>query len=360
MRLLCLDIGSGTQDVLLVDTAQPVENAVQMVLPAPSVLVAQKIEAATARGEPIVLIGDTMGGGACTGALRKHLDMGLEAYALPVAARTFSDDLDGVVSWGVQLVSPDEADRLKSGTVIRMGDIALEILEKALLCWDIRLALDVIAVAVLDHGAASPGESDRVFRFRQLERLLRQNNTLESFILTPAEVPDYLTRMRAVARSIGGKIPLVLMDTGAAAALGASLDRVVAANSYRLAVNMGNSHTLAFHLSGFGVIGLFEHHTSRLSLSRLENFIEKLASGDLRSVDIQEQGGHGALVLGKRETTFVSATGPRRELLAHSRLNPYFAAPFGNMMLAGCFGLARAVALKLPEWREELERALLL
>jgi hypothetical protein len=80
----------------------------------------------------------------------------------------------------------------------------------------------------------------------------------------------------------------------------------------------------------------------------------------LRSADILEKGGHGALVLGERETTFVSATGPRRELLAHSRLNPYFAAPFGNMMLAGCFGLARAVALKLPEWREELERALLL
>jgi uncharacterized protein (DUF1786 family) len=359
MQLLCLDIGSGTQDVLLMDTSQPVENAVQMVLPAPSVLVAQRMKVATACGEPIILIGDTMGGGACTGALKEHLDMGLEAYALPLAARTFSDDLDRVVSWGVKLISSDEADRLKSGTVIKMGDITLEILEKALSYWDIRLALDVIAVAVLDHGAATPGESDRVFRFRQLEHQLRQNNTLESFIFTPEEVPDYLTRMHAVARSIGGKIPLVLMDTGAAATLGASLDRVVAENSYRLAVNLGNSHTLAFHLSGFAVMGLFEHHTSQLSLSKLESSIEKLASGDLRSVDIQEQGGHGALVLGKTETTFVSATGPRRELLAKSRLNPYFAAPFGSMMLAGCFGLARAVALKLHWWREELEWALL-
>ncbi len=360
MRLLCLDIGSGTQDVLLLDTARLMENAIQLVLPAPSLLVAQKIEAATIRGDSVVFIGETMGGGPCTGALKKHLGAGLKAYAIPEAARTFSDDLSEVASWGVQLVSPDEADRLKSDTVIRMGDIALEVLEKALLCWDIRLAPDVIAVAVLDHGAAPPGESDRVFRFRHLERLLRENNTLESFILTPAELPDYLTRMHAVARSIEGKMPLVLMDTGAAAGLGASLDEIVTAHSYRLAVNVGNSHTLAFHLSGSRVLGLFEHHTSRLSLSKLENLVQKLVSGELRSADIQEDGGHGALVLETGESPFVSATGPRRELLVHSRLNPYFAAPFGNMMLVGCFGLARAVALKLSEWRDELESALLL
>jgi uncharacterized protein (DUF1786 family) len=336
------------------------ENAIQLVLPSPSLLVAQKIEAASIRGDTVVLIGETMGGGACTRALRKHLDLGLKAYATPEAARTFSDDLNRVASWGMQLVSLDEADCLRSSTVIRMGDLTLKVLEKALLCWDIRLALDVIAVAVLDHGASPPGESDRVFRFRHLECLLRENNTLESFILTPAELPDYLTRMHAVVRSIEGATPLVLMDTGAAAVLGASLDKIVAAHSYRLAVNVGNSHTLAFHLSGSRVLGLFEHHTSLLSLSRLEDCIEKLASGELKSTDIQEEGGHGALVLKTGESPFVSATGPRRELLANSQLNPYFAAPFGNMMLVGCFGLARAVALKLPEWREELERALLL
>ena len=86
MRLLCLDIGSGTQDILLLDTKQPVENAVQLVLPAPTVLVAQGIEKATARGEPIVLTGSTMGGGACTSALRDHLKAGLQAYATQEAA----------------------------------------------------------------------------------------------------------------------------------------------------------------------------------------------------------------------------------------------------------------------------------
>ena len=87
MRLLCLDIGSGTQDILLWDTAQPAENALQLVLPSPTLLVARKIEAATTRGEAIVLTGETMGGGACTGALRNHLRAGLQAYATPEAAR---------------------------------------------------------------------------------------------------------------------------------------------------------------------------------------------------------------------------------------------------------------------------------
>ena len=37
--------------------------------------------------------------------------------------------------------------------------------------------------------------------------------------------------------------------------------------------------------------------------------------------------------------------------------NPFYLLS-ALMMLIGCFGLARAVALKLPEWRQEIERAL--
>ncbi len=360
MRLLCLDIGSGTQDVLLLDTAQPVENAIQLVLPAPTVLIAQKMGMATDRSDPIVLIGETMGGGPCTDALRTHLEAGLEASATPEAARTFSDDLEKVASWGVRLVSPDEAASIKRGTVIRMGDIALDALEKALSCWDIRLAVDGIAVAVLDHGAAPRGESERIFRFRQLEHLLQKNNTLESFIFFPAEVPSFLTRMQAIVRSLEEKFPLILMDTGAAAVLGASLDRIVAAHPHHLAVNLGNSHTLAFHLAGARVLGLFEHHTLSLSSYRLELLLDKLVSGELKSAEVWGDGGHGSLVLERGASPFVTATGPRRLLLVSSQLNPYYAAPFGNMMLTGCFGLARAVAIRFPEWRGEIERALLL
>ena len=359
MRLLCLDIGSGTQDVLLLDTEQSVENAIQMVLPSPTVLVAQKIKAATARGDPIVLVGETMGGGPCTHALRQHLGAGFKVYATPPAARSFSDYLERVASWGVQLVSSDEVASLKIDTLIRMEDISLDVIEKALSCWDIRFVPDVVSVAILDHGAAPAGESQRLFRFRQLEHLLEQTGTLESFIFTPAELPAYFTRMQAVVRSLDRKAPLVLMDTGAAAVLGSSLDRVVAAHPHRLAVNLGNSHALAFLLDGSRVLGLFEHHTSRLSQAKLEELLGKLISGELGLREVWEDGGHGSLVMEKGEGPFLVATGPRRSLLASSSLSPYFATPFGNMMLAGCFGLAQAVAIKFPEWRDEIERALL-
>jgi uncharacterized protein (DUF1786 family) len=226
-------------------------------------------------------------------------------------------------------------------------------------CWDISLVPDVIAVAVLDHGAAPSGESQRTFRFRQLEQLLQKDNTLESFIFTPAGLPDHFTRMHAVARSIDGEIPLVLMDTGAAAVLGSSLDRVVAAHPHRLAVNLGNSHTLAFHLADRRVLGLFEHHTSLLSLARLEALLEGLISGEMAQGEVWEEGGHGSLIMKRRGDPFLVATGPRRSLLSTSQLNPYLAAPFGSMMHVGCFGLARAVAIKLSEWRDELEGALI-
>jgi uncharacterized protein (DUF1786 family) len=359
MRLLCLDVGSGTQDVLLLDTKQSVENAVQMVLPSPTVLVAQKIKAATARGDPIILVGETMGGGPSTHALKRHLEAGFKVYATPEAARSFSDYLETVASWGVELVSSDEVASLETNTLIRTEDINLQVIERALSSWGIRFAPDVVSVAVLDHGAAPPSESQRLFRFRQLEHLLEQSSTLESFIFTPAELPDYFTRMQAVARSLGKEVPLVLMDTGASAVLGASLDRIVASHRHRLTVNLGNSHTLAFLLDDSRVLGLFEHHTSRLSLAKLEELLKKLVSAGLEPREVWEDGGHGSLSLETGKNPFLVATGPQRSLLGPSNLSPYFAVPFGNMMLAGCFGLAKAVAIRYPEWRDEIEGALI-
>ena len=359
MRLFCIDIGTGTQDILLLDTTQRVENAIQLVLPAPTILVANKIKAATMRGASVLLIGETMGGGACTQALKKHLEAGLKVYSVPSAALTFSDDLKEVSSWGIKLLAPDETYNLKVDTIIRMGDVAIDIFREVLLRWDIQLNPDVIAIAVLDHGTAPRGESQRLSRFRHLERLLKkQNNGLKSFIFTPVDLLECFTRMQAVLRSIDMEIPKVILDTGAAAVLGASLDSTVASHPHRLAVNLGNSHTIAFLLTGSKVLGLFEHHTERLSMTRLEMFLERLVSGKLRPMEIWEDGGHGSLIMGKGSNPFLVATGPRRSLLASSRLNPYFAAPFGNMMLTGCFGLTKAVSIRFPEWRDEIERAL--
>jgi uncharacterized protein (DUF1786 family) len=358
MNILCLDIGSGTQDILLLDTTKTIENSVQLILPAPTVLLSHKIKEITARGENLVLSGATMGGGANTRALRKHLDSGLQAYATPESARTFSDNLELVTSWGLQLVSPDEVGKIKNSTFLKTSDIMLDELRDALMAWNIAFTPDIISIAVLDHGTTSPGESERLFRFRQLEKALSKNNKLESYIYLPDEVPEYLTRMQAIIREIGDYAPLLLLDTGAAAAIGASLDKKVTAHSHRLSVNMGNSHTLAFLLNDNNVLGLFEHHTSGLTLAKLEMLLDKLIAGELQLEEVWEDGGHGSFCMEKGNSPFTVVTGPRRALIEQSRLKPYFAAPFGSMMLTGCFGLARATALKFPHLRDEINRTL--
>jgi hypothetical protein len=45
--------------------------------------------------------------------------------------------------------------------------------------------------------------------------------------------------------------------------------------------------------------------------------------------------------------------------MAASQFRCYYPAPYGDMMICGCFGLISAVADLMPEFREEIERPLL-
>jgi hypothetical protein len=46
----------------------------------------------------------------------------------------------------------------------------------------------------------------------------------------------------------------------------------------------------------------------------------------------------------------VAVTGPRRIMMIPSRIRPYFAVPYGDMMIAGCFGMLRALPEVYPEF----------
>ena len=48
MRILAVDTGTGTQDILLLDTRELVENSVKMVAPSPTLKVAGRIREAAA------------------------------------------------------------------------------------------------------------------------------------------------------------------------------------------------------------------------------------------------------------------------------------------------------------------------
>lgn len=359
MILLAADIGGYTQDILLLDTSNTVENAIQLIMPSATNIIARKIEKATLARSPVLLTGVTMGGGADGRALRKHLKAGLKVYATPEAAATFDDDLQKVASWGVKLLSADEAARVKDAERIELKDIDLTAIKKALKAFGVPARWDALAVAVLDHGAAPPGMSDRLFRFQHLRRVVEEKNHLLAFAYLAEELPPYLTRMKAVEKSLATHQPLLLMDTGVAAALGALQDPQVAKHKHCITANLGNMHTLAFHLQGDSILGLFEHHTGLLSAQDIDTLLQKLAQGTLTHEEVFDSNGHGAFALkGSRTQPFLAVTGPRRGKMLSSSLKPYLAAPYGDMMLTGCFGLVYAFAQRVENWRDELEKAL--
>src|SRR5579883_599316 len=126
MQVLCVDVGTGTQDILLFDSDREIENCVQLVAPSPTRIIADRVRRATAAGRPILLTGRAMGGGPCGWAVEDHLRHGLPAYATPDAARTFDDELPKVERMGIRLVSVDEAARLSGVDRVVMGDLDLD------------------------------------------------------------------------------------------------------------------------------------------------------------------------------------------------------------------------------------------
>ena len=101
--IMALDVGGGTQDLFIWEPGQAVENAVKLVLPAPTQILARRIGRVTAAGRPLFLQGRVMGGGAVSRAVGQHLAQGLPVYATTAAAFTLSDRLEQIKDWGVSL-----------------------------------------------------------------------------------------------------------------------------------------------------------------------------------------------------------------------------------------------------------------
>jgi uncharacterized protein (DUF1786 family) len=355
MRILTIDVGTGTQDILLFDADQELENCVKMVMPSPTAVVARQIRAATELGSPLLLDGVTMGGGPSHWAAMDHIRAGHAVYATPDAARTFDDDLEGVAGMGIAIVSEDEAAGLADVERVTLRDLWVDAVRTALRAFGADDRFDALAVAVFDHGAAPPGYSDRIFRFDYLARRVKRSADLTVFAFPREAIPPSMTRLRAVAASVDPGYPLLVMDTAPAAVLGALEDPVVAGQSAAIVANVGNFHCLAFRLEGGRIAGLFEHHTGELSRDELEAFLDRLIAGTITNQEVFDDMGHGALMFqppGSLADPFLAITGPRRGLLKGSRLQPYLAVPHGDMMLAGCYGLLRAYAEHDPSVAE--------
>ena len=337
-RILAIDVGAGTQDILLWEDGQSMENNVKLVLPSWTTVLARRVKQATVDGQPIFLEGNLMGGGPMVSAMKRHLKAGYPVYTTPRAALTIRDNLDQVRERGYTIVEERPADR--NLLTLRTRDVDLDSIAQALEPFGVSVP-EVVAVAVQDHGECLEG-SNRRFRFQLWREFVDQGGEMADLVYR--EVPSCYTRMLAVQQDSPGAI---MMDTGPAALWGILEDPVAAEHADRgfIAVNVGNQHTIAVLLRGKRILGLFEHHTVLMTTEKLQSLVVKLRDGTLTDQEIYEDHGHGATInpdyVPGEGFEFVAVTGPQRHMA--KALGYHFAAPYGDMMLTGSFGLVAAV-----------------
>lgn len=337
-RILAIDIGAGTQDVLIYEPGRPVENSEKLVLPSPTQIVARRIRAVTLAGKPLHLTGRLMGGGASSDAIAAHAAAGFPVTAGEDAARTIHNRPERIAAAGVTIVSEAPADAV----CVRLGDFDPAGMRTALEQFGIEMP-GTVAIALQDHGYR-PGRGNNDVRFDYLQSLLDNGGELAKMIFR--EAPDGMTRMASLLAAVPGAY---VMDTGAAAVLGVLGDPVVAEavrGQGAVIVNIGNMHTFAALVRGERLFGLFEHHSGGISAPLLYRLVTALQSGELDPASFHEQfDGHGAAFdrgyTDLKSFSFVAITGPNRGI-ARS-LGYYEAAPFGDMMLTGSFGLVEGV-----------------
>src|SRR5216683_3434539 len=204
LRILAVDVGTGTQDILLFESGKTIENCFKMVMPSPTVIVAERIKRATERGQPILLTGVTMGGGPCHWAARDHALAGFAVAVTSEAGRTFDDDLTMVEQMGFEIIDEAEASQRAEKPDwlhIELQDFDARAIITAMQAFDVDPHVDALAIAAFDHGAAPPGISDRRFRFNFIAETVRKDPTPSAFAYAARHTPADLTRLRAIAKS---------------------------------------------------------------------------------------------------------------------------------------------------------------
>lgn len=338
MRILAIDVGTGTQDIMIYDTEKELENSIKIVLPSPHLYISQQIRETE---NDIYFTGEIMGGGKIKKSILEHMEKGYKVVMEPTCAKTIRDNLDQVKAIGIEIA--DDSKEYKGYTKIKMGDINITKLSEFLLGYDLEFDFEKIAIAVQDHGY-NENMGDRDFRFEKIrEKVSEPISPLEFGF--KQDLPDYFTRMQAVRRQVKDEgiedLPLV-MDTKFASIAGMCYDEVAMKLDSYIVVDIGNGHTTAASIEDGKIQGVFEHHTSSLTGESLERYIKRLASGEITHEEVHEDFGHGAHVLNpisKLEKVIVS--GPKRELIEKTNLDWHHAAPGGDVMMTGTVGLIK-------------------
>ena len=347
MKILVVDIGVGTQDIMLYDTDHPIENSFKMVMPSPTKIFANRIRK---HHNDIFITGVTMGGGPVNKAVKNHLESGYNVLMTERSARTIRDDINRVKALGIKIV-PESEKHQEIGN-IELKDIDLKAIENSLSEFDVKLDFDHIGVAVQDHGYME-GTGDRNFRFMKIKERLNVPRPPEDFAYY-GDVPEYFTRMKGVLNTLKGYKPTI-MDSKFASICGATCDSYVKDLENTIIVDIGNGHTLAASYENGNIVGVFEHHTRSLNPEKIKSLIGKLADGTITHKEVHDDGGHGAWVTGPiKDFECVVSTGPLRNILKKTDLKVHYAAPAGDVMMTGPVGLIKAIMLNTNRFKMKI------
>ena len=341
MRILAIDVGTGTQDIMIYDTEKELENSIKLVLPSPHLYISQQIREIE---NDIYFEGEIMGGGKIKRSILEHMEKGYNVLMEPTCAKTIRDNIEQVKSFGIEIADNEKS--YDGYTKITLGDIDITKLSEFLLGYDLEFDFDRIAIAVQDHGY-NENMGDRDFRFEKIREKISEPTSPLEFGFKGEDLPEYFTRMQAVRRQVKNEgieeLPLV-MDTKFASIAGMCYDEVASKLNSFIAIDIGNGHTTAASVENGKIQGVFEHHTSSLTGESLERYINRLASGEITHEEVYNDHGHGAHVLNpisKIEKVIVS--GPKRELIEKTNLDWHHAAPGGDVMMTGTVGLIKTI-----------------
>ena len=231
---------------------------------------------------------------------------------------------------------------------IELEDLSYSRIEKIITGLGVPFSFDVVAICAQDHGRPPKGVGYLDFRHQMFADKLDKTPFPHTLLFESSEIPDYLSRLKAIATS-AQKLPtkeIFVMDSGMAAILGASMDIQCQGLQSTVVLDIASSHTVGAVLTKGEIGGFFEYHTHDITLNRLNRLLQDLPDGNLDHRQIIEEGGHGAYI--RKSPGFTSiekilATGPKRQLVAKSHLPIIWGAPWGDNMMTGTVGLLEAV-----------------
>ena len=350
MKILAIDIGAGTVDILLYDNAKSnVENCIKMVLPSPCQIFATKVKMATQNCKDLFIKGDTIGGGPFSHALKRHVESGFQVYMTENAAYTVRNNLDQVKALGIKLVKDSRPTNFEGETLV-LQEVNLDKLNSFLKFFgESFMDINYLAIAVQDHGVFPEGISNRQFRIKKIRERLKKNPRPEAFAFKENEIPYYYPRMKSAVQASKRQLPnasVLVMDTSPDAILGCLMDPAVKDSYPILAVNAGNGHTMAAIISNGEITAVLEHHTQFLNSQKIEKLLRDFVDGKLSNEQVFDDNGHGMFYLKKPPSYSaikkVIVTGPNRNILRETGLSVHYATPAGDVMMAGTIGLVEA------------------